>query len=83
MKKVNIIIPVYNVSKYIAECLNSVLNQSYKNIFLICVDDGSSDNSLDILKSYSSKHDNIVVLSKENGYSVPSVVFAKENSLMI
>ena len=48
--KVSVIIPVYNVEKYIGECLDSVINQTLKEIEIICVDDGSTDNSLNILK---------------------------------
>src|SRR5690625_639570 len=60
---VTIIIPVYNVEKYIEECINSILEQTYSNIEIIAIDDGSTDNSLKILKQYSSdklyiyKHD--------------------------
>ena len=56
MKKVNIIIPVYNAEKYIAECLDSVLSQTYTNIFVICVDDGSVDRTASILDKYSSQN---------------------------
>lgn len=49
--KVSIIIPVYNVEKYLKECLDSVINQTLKDIAIICVNDGSTDSSLEILKS--------------------------------
>jgi len=48
MPKVSVIIPVYNVEKYLRECLDSVINQTLKDIEIICVDDGSTDNSLAI-----------------------------------
>ena len=60
---VSIVIPVYNSEKYLEECLNSVLDQTYENIEIIAVDDGSTDSSYDILKKYSDK---IVVLSQKN-----------------
>ncbi len=61
---VSIIIPVYNAEKYLKECLESALNQTYNEIEIIAVDDGSTDNSLNILKKYSDK---IKIISKENG----------------
>ena len=48
--KISIIIPIYNVNKYLRECLDSIINQTLKNIEIICVNDGSTDNSLDIIK---------------------------------
>jgi len=60
---VSIVIPVYNSEKYLEECLNSVLNQTYQNIEIIVVDDGSTDSSPDILKKYS---DRMLVLSQKN-----------------
>jgi hypothetical protein len=62
--KVSIVIPVYNGEKYLEECIDSALNQSYSNIEVIAVNDGSTDNSLQILKNYS---DRIKIISKENG----------------
>ena len=70
--KVSIIIPVFNVEQYIPECLNTVLNQTLKEIEVICIDDGSTDNSLNILKEYATKDDRITIISRENmgvGYS--------------
>lgn len=65
--KVSIIIPVYNMQTYLQECLDSVVNQTYNNIEIICVDDGSSDGSLSILEDYEKKDNRIVVIHKENG----------------
>lgn len=53
--KVSVIIPVYNVEPYLRQCLDSVINQTLKEIEIICVDDGSTDNSLRILKKYAQK----------------------------
>ncbi|MFD0047950.1 glycosyltransferase [Actinomycetes bacterium NPDC127524] len=68
---ISVIIPVYNVGKYISECLESVLNQTYKSIEMIVIDDGSTDQSLDIVKSFAEKYSNIKVLTQCNsGQSV-------------
>ena len=64
---VYVIIPVYNREGYIEQCLSSVLRQTYPHVFAVCVDDGSTDSSLSILQEMAKKHDNVVVLSKENG----------------
>ena len=63
---VSIIIPVYNVEKYIEKCLNSVLNQTLKDIEIICINDGSTDNSLMILKEFAKKDKRIVLINQEN-----------------
>lgn len=65
--KFSILVPVYNTEKYIRECINSVLNQSYGDFELILVDDGSPDNSGRICDEYASQDDRIVVIHKENG----------------
>lgn len=64
--KVSVIIPVYNVEKYIEECLNSILNQTLKEIEIICIDDGSTDNSLNILQEYAQKDKRIHVETQQN-----------------
>ncbi|MDR0676778.1 MAG: glycosyltransferase [Elusimicrobiota bacterium] len=66
MPKISIIIPVYNTEKYLRQCLNSVINQTLKDIEIICINDGSTDNSLEILKEYSQKDSRIKVISKKN-----------------
>jgi Glycosyltransferases involved in cell wall biogenesis len=69
MPKVSIVIPVYNVSMYLKECMDSVINQTLKDIEIICVNDGSTDNSLDILNEYALKDKRIKIISKPNsGY---------------
>ena len=64
--KVSVIVPVYNVAKYLEECLNSIINQTYKNIEIIIVNDGSTDNSLDIIEIFKNKDNRIKVISQEN-----------------
>ncbi len=63
---ISVIIPVYNVEKYLAECLESVISQDMGNIELVCVNDGSKDSSLDILKAYAEKDDRILIIEQEN-----------------
>jgi len=65
--KFSIILPVYNVEKYMEKSLNSIINQTYKNLEIICVNDNSTDKSLEILKEYSSKDSRFVIIDqKEN-----------------
>lgn len=64
---VSIIIPVYNVEKYLSACLNSVITQDYANIEIILVNDGSNDSSLRICQEYSSKDNRIILIDKANG----------------
>lgn len=66
---VSVIIPVYNVEKYLRQCLDSVINQTLKDIEIICVDDGSTDTSLEILKEYKEKDDRITILTQQNQYA--------------
>lgn len=65
--QVSIIIPVYNTEKYLNECLDSIIAQTFKDIEIICVNDGSTDNSLKILESYQKKHKNIKIITQKNG----------------
>lgn len=65
--KVSVIIPVYNTAEYLPECLESVLNQSLKELEIICVNDGSTDDSPRILDEYAMKDGRIRVIHKENG----------------
>lgn len=64
--KVSVIIPVYNVEEYIVKCLNSVINQTLKDIEIICINDGSTDNSYAILKELAQQDDRIILINKEN-----------------
>ena len=67
MPKVSIIVPVYNVEEYIERCLDSLVNQTLKDIEIIIVNDGSTDDSKEIIQKYLNKYKNIVYLEKENG----------------
>lgn len=67
MEKISIIVPVYNVEKYLSRCLDSLLNQTLIDIEIICVNDGSTDESLKILESYAEKDNRIKIVNKENG----------------
>ena len=64
---ISIIIPVYNVSNYLDKCLESICNQTYQNIEIITVNDGSKDDSLNILKKWKKKDSRITIIDKENG----------------
>ncbi|WP_198294937.1 glycosyltransferase family 2 protein [Brachyspira pilosicoli] len=67
MIKVSVIVPVYNVEDYLIECLTSIINQTLKEIEIICIDDCGTDNSINILKEYAKKDDRIRIIShKEN-----------------
>ena len=65
-KKVSVIIPVYNCEKYIEKCLRSVIDQTYENIEVIVVDDGSSDNSYQIIKEVTREKSNISIIRQDN-----------------
>lgn len=63
---ISIIVPVYNAAPYLPQCLDSLVNQTYRDIEIICVNDGSTDNSLDILKAYAERDSRILVIHQEN-----------------
>ncbi len=64
--KVSVIIPVHNTEKYLKQCLDSIINQTLKEIEIICIDDGSTDSSLSILREYAQKDPRIGVLQQKN-----------------
>ncbi|MFI3211558.1 MAG: glycosyltransferase, partial [Peptostreptococcaceae bacterium] len=64
--KITVILPIFNVSRYIFECLDCLINQTLEEIEIICVDDGSTDDSLEILKSYQKFDKRIIILTQEN-----------------
>lgn len=79
MIKVSIIVPVYNVEQYLRKCLDSLINQTLKDIEIICINDGSTDNSRVILQEYAMKDNRIKVRSQENA----GVSNARNNGLKI
>lgn len=64
--KITVIIPVYNVENYLERCLKSILYNTYTNLEIICVNDGSTDNSKKILEDYSKRDKRVVVINKKN-----------------
>ena len=64
--KVSVIVPIYNVEKYIAECIESIIKQDYRNLEIILVDDGSPDKSGEICDFYKNKDERIIVIHKKN-----------------
>ena len=69
MVKLSVIIPVYNAEKYISQALDSVLSQSLKDIEVICVDDGSTDKSLEILRQYEGNDTRVKVITQKNQHA--------------
>ena len=76
---ISIIIPVYNVEQYLEECLISVINQDYKNLEIILVDDGSTDKSGEICDKFAAQDSRIKVIHQKNG----GVSVARNNALDI
>jgi len=67
MIKLSVIVPVYNVEKYLRKCLDSIISQTLSDIEIICVNDGSTDGSLCLLREYEKKDNRVIVVDKENG----------------
>ena len=67
---ISVIVPVYNVEKYLSKCLDSIINQTYKNLEIICVDDGSTDSSPMILEEYAKKDARIKVVEQLNAFEL-------------
>ena len=66
---VSVLVPVFNVESYLVECIDSIINQKIKNIEIICINDGSTDSSIDILKRYAASDNRIRIIDKKNeGY---------------
>ena len=64
---ISVIIPVYNVEKYLRKCLDTIISQTFADIEIICVNDGSTDNSRNILEEYKNKDCRFVIVDKKNG----------------
>lgn len=64
--KISVIVPIYNTEKYLERCIRSIMNQTYKNIEIIAVNDGSTDNSLGILEKLKCEDDRIIIINQEN-----------------
>ena len=77
MVKISIIVPVYNTEPYLEQCLDSIINQTLEDIEIICVNDGSTDNSLSVLEEYASKDNRIKIINQEN----EGPGFARNNGL--
>ncbi len=77
MPKISVIIPVYNTSRYLSECLDSVLAQTFTDFEAICINDGSTDNSAEILQKYAKKEERIKIINQENA----GVVAARNNGI--
>lgn len=67
MDKISIIVPIYNVEKYLRECIDSIINQTYINLEIILINDGSTDTSLKICEEYAKKNNKIKLITKKNG----------------
>ena len=69
MPKVSVLVPIYTVEKYLRQCLDSLINQTLEDIEIICINDGSTDSSPEIIKEFQAKDVRIKVINKENsGY---------------
>ena len=64
--KISVIVPIYNVEKYLRKCLDSLVNQTLKDIEIICINDGTKDNSVEIIDEYVKKYSNILLINQEN-----------------
>ena len=64
--KISIIVPVYNTEKYLSKCLNSLINQTHKNLEIICINDGSTDSSYDVLTRYARSDKRIIIHNQQN-----------------
>ena len=64
--KISVIVPVYNIEKYISRCLESIINQTYKNLEIIVIDDGSSDNTGKIIDDFAKRDKRVIVIHQDN-----------------
>lgn len=77
--KVSILVPIYNVSRYIRECMDSLVSQTLEDIEIICINDGSTDDSLELLNEYAENDSRVIVITKPNG-GLPSARNAALNA---
>ena len=70
MPKVSVILPIYNVEKYLRKCLDSVINQTFKDIEIICINDCSADNCENIILEYAKKDGRIKIINNEKNYGI-------------
>ena len=69
MPKVSVVIPCYNVEKYIRQCIESLLHQTLSDFEIICVDDGSTDETVNIIKEYVAEDDRVILIEQKNQYA--------------
>ena len=81
MVKYSVIIPIYNMEKYLEECLYSVINQERKDVELILVNDGSTDNSLNICYYFEKNFENITVVNKDNSGTTDTLIKGIEKAI--
>lgn len=65
-EKISVIVPLYNAENYLKRCIDSIINQTYQNLEIILINDGSTDNTLEIINEYAQKKDTIIVIDKKN-----------------
>jgi len=63
---ISVVLPVYNAERFLRQCLDSIINQTLRNIEIICVDDGSTDGSLAILREYAARDARVIIVTQEN-----------------
>lgn len=80
MAEISVIVPFYNVEDYIGECLDSLLQQSFDDMEILCINDGSTDSSLDIVNEYSERDDRIRVFTQENQGPAPARNLGLDNA---
>ena len=70
--KISVIIPIFNAERYLSDCLDSIVNQSFKDIEIICINDGSKDKSEKIIKEYAQKDKRIILFNQANKGAGPA-----------
>ncbi len=66
-EKISVVVPIYNAEEYLEKCLNSIIKQTYENLEMILINDGSTDKSLEIMNKYKAEDERIIIIDKENG----------------